>query len=312
MKIKTVLTTLIFFPTMACYAQKALPIEVNALLAKIPELESCAASFKLATIDSNEEDILSVKDAGPIVNGIQDQMTKDMSDLANSSMSSGSYTNTSMPSQDQINQALQNASKMQGMSRDQMMQMAQHRQTQSPPAANNSAASFKEFGKAQDAAGKLSVLQGQLATEASQLGGEYQRKLQAIPTVTVTCEEYKVQGADLALPKCGCIKALYMAYYQKRVTVEDEYVQKLNQIVHKYLPQFKEQIAIIDKVEDDLKCGDAVSLPVIKTHLVGVQQQAIGSLTTILGMVSNAIKDSATEYADLSNINNGHLPTPCQ
>ena len=311
MKIKSLLAILIFLATIAS-AQKALPIEVGSLLAKIPELESCAASFKLATIDSNEEGIISIKNAGPIVNGIQDQMTKDMSDLANSSMSSSSYTNTSMPSQDQINQALQNASKMQGMSREQMMQMAQHRQTQSPPPGNNNAASFKEFGKAQDAAGKLSVLQGQLATEASQLGGEYQRKLQAIPTVTVTCQDYKVQGADLALPKCGCVKALYMAYYQKRVTIEDEYLQKLNQIVHKYLPQFKEQIAIIDKVEGGLKYGDAVSLPVIKTHLVGVQQQAIGSLTTILGVVSNAIKDSATEFADLSNINNGHLPTPCQ
>ncbi|HSN07870.1 MAG TPA: hypothetical protein VLS85_02475 [Hanamia sp.] len=311
MKIKSLLTILIFCTTIS-FAQKALPIQVGSLLAKIPELESCAASFKLATIDSNEEGILSVKDAGPIVNGIQDQMTKDMTDLASSSMSSSSYTNTSMPSQDQINQALQNASKMQGMSREQMMQMAQHRQTQSPPPGNNSAASFKEFGKAQDAAGKLSVLQGQLATEASQLGGEYRRKLHAISTVTVTCQEYKVQGADLALPKCGCVKALYMAYYQKRVTMEDEYLQKLNQIVHKYLPVFKEQIAIIDKVEGGLKYGDAVSLPVIKTHLVGVQQQAIGSLTTILGVVSNAIKDSATEFADLSNINNGHLPTPCQ
>lgn len=311
MKIKFLLATLIIFTTVAS-AQKALPIQVGSLLAKIPEPESCAASFKLATIDSNEEGILSVKDAGPIVIGIQDQMTKDMSDLANSSMSSSSYTNTSMPSQDQINQALQNASKMQGMSREQMMQMAQHRQPQSPPPGNTNAASFKEFGKAQDAAGKLSVLQGQLATEASQLGGEYQQKLHAIPTVIDNCQEYKVQGADLALPKCGCVKALYMAYYQKRVTIEDEYLQKLDQIVHKYLPQFREQIAIIDKVEGDLKYGDAVSLPVIKTQLVGVQQQAIGSLTTIVGVESNAIKDSATEFANLSNINNGHLPTPCQ
>ena len=170
---------------------------------------------------------------------------------------------------------------------------------------------MKEFGKAQDAAAQLSILQIGLATKASQLGGEYEQKLQTMLTVTVDCEEYKVQGADIALPRCSCLKSTCSNYDQKRITIEDEYLQKQNELLQKYLLRFKEQIAIIDKVENDLNYGDAVSIPAVKNRLIGVQQQAIGSLTTILGAVSNAIKDSAAEYADLVNIKNGHLPEPC-
>ena len=155
-------------------------------------------------------------------------------------------------------------------------------------------------------------MQTELATKTSQLGGEYEQKLQAIPTIIIDCEEYKVQGADLALPRCSCLKSAYSNYYQKGIVIEDQYLQKQNELLRKYLPRFKEQIAIIDKVENDLKYGDAVSVPAVKNRLTGVQQQAISSLTTILGAVSNAIEDSGIEYARLVNIKNGHLPEPCQ
>lgn len=313
MKTKTFFAVIILLSiTSASFSQKALPIQVNSLLAKVPQLENCATSFKMCTIDSNSEGLVSVKDAGPVVNGIQDRLTKNMTDLGNSSMNS-SYTNASVPSQDQINQAMQNATQMQAMSRDQLMQMAQNKQNHTaPPSTNNNAALMKEFGQAQNAAGQLSILQGELATKASQLGGEYQRKMNAVPTVMVTCQDYKVQGADIALPKCDCVKALYLAYYQKRVAVEDEYLQKLNELLQNYLPKFKDQIGIIDKAENDLNYGDTISIPAFKRQVVGVQQQAFSSLLPLLGIVGNSIKDSGSEYTGIVNINNGHLPTPCR
>lgn len=312
MKTRTFFSVLILLAiTSASYSQKALPIQVNSLMAKIPELENCGASFKMCTIDSNSDGVVSVKDAGPVINAIQEQLMKNMTDLANTSMS-GSYTSTSAPSQDQINQAMQNATQMQSMSREQMMQMAQSKQSRTAPPSTNNAALMKEFGQAQNAAAQLSILQGELATKASQLGGQYQQKLHTVPTATVTCQDYKVQGADLALPKCDCVKAIYLAYYQKRVTIEDEYLQKLKELLQNYLPKFKEQIAIIDKVENDLNYGDAISIPAFKRQVVGVQQQAFGSLTPVLGIIGNAIKDSGSEYTGIVNTNNGHLPTPCQ
>jgi len=296
--------------TSASYSQKALPIQVNSLLAKIPELENCVASFKMCTIDSNSEGLVSVKDAGPVINGIQDRLAKNMTDLGNTSMNS-SYTNASVPSQDQINQSMQNAMQMQSMSREQLMQMAKSKQNGNVPQPINGNL-MKEFGQAQNAASQLSILQTELATKASQLDGEYKSKIQAIPTVIVNCKDFKVQGADVAVPKCDCVKALYLAYYQKRVAIEDEYLQKLNELLHNYLPKFKEQITIIDKVESDLNYGDAINIPTFKTQVVGVQQQALGSLIPLSGVVGNAIKDSGSEYTGIVNTNNNHLPVPCQ
>lgn len=311
MKIKSLLAILIFFTTIASYAQKALPVQVNSFLYKIPIPEDCQASFKMCTLDSNSDGLVSVKDAGVVINGIRDEVTKEMNDLASSSMSGSYNTNTSVPSQDQINQAMKNASQMQSMSREQMMQMARNKQNHTVSPSTNNAALMKEFGQAQGAAGQLSILEGELATKASQLAGGYQQKMDAVPTVMVTCEEYKVQGADLALPKCGCVKALYLNYYQKRVAIEDEYLQKLNELLQNYLPKFKDQIAIIDKVENDLNYGDAISIPAFKSQVVGIQQQAFASLIPIMGIVSRAITDSGSEYAGLVNINK-RVPVPCQ
>ena len=312
MKIKSFFSVIILLLiTVISNAQKALPIQVNSMLSRVPTLENCQASFKMCTIDSNTNDLVSVKDEGAVINGIRNDIAKYMNDLTSSSMNS-SYTSTtpSMPSQDQINQALQNASQMQNISREQMMQMAQSNHNHTPP-PNNNAALMKEWGQAQNPSEQLSLMQTELATRVSQLGGEYQQKVDKIPTVVVTCPDYKVQGADLALPKCGCVKGLYLDYYQKRVTIKDEYLQKLNELLQYYLPKFKDQIAIIDKVENDLNYGDAISIPALKRQVVGVQQQAMGSLLPLLGIVGNAIKDSGLEYAGIVNINR-HLPVPCQ
>jgi hypothetical protein len=310
MKIKFILGIIFLSAAFTSFAQKALPIDVDSLLMQIPSVKSSATSFQMCTVETNNDGLVSVKDAGSIINGIQDQLMKYTVDLGNSTMSS-SYTNTSAPSQEQINQSVQNAMQMQSMSREQMMQMAQNKHSGNVPQPIN-ANVMKEFGQAQNAVSQLSILQTELATKASQLDGEYKSKIQAIPTVVVNCKEYKVQGADLALPQCSCVKALYSDYYQKRITIEDEYLKKLDALLGNYFPKFKEQITIIDKVENDLSYGDAITMPVIKRQVVGAQQQALSSLIPLLGVVGHAIKDSGSEYTGIVNTNNGHLPVPCQ
>ncbi len=310
MKIKYILGFIFLSEAFTCSAQKALPIHVDSLLMQIPSVKSSATSFQMCTVETNNDGLVSVKDAGSIVNGIQDVLMKYTVNLGNSAMSS-SYANTSVPSQEQINQSVQNAMQMQSMSREQMMQMAQNKHNGNVPQPIN-ANVMKEFGQAQNAVSQLSILQTELATKASQLDGQYKSKIQTIPTVVVNCKEYKVQGADLALPQCSCVKALYSDYYQKRITIEDEYLKKLDALLGDYVPKFKEQITIIDKVENDLSYGDAITMPVIKRQVVGAQQQALGSLTPLLGIVGHAIKDSGSEYTGIVNTNNGHLPVPCQ
>lgn len=310
MKIKFILGIIFLSEAFTSFAQKALPIRVDSLLTQIPAVKSSATSFQMCTLDSNTDGLVSVKDAGVIINGIQNELMKYSVDLSKSTMSS-SYTNTSVPSQDQINQSVQNAMQMQSMSREQMMQMAQSKQNGNVPQPINSNL-MKEFGQAQNAASQLSILQTELSTKASELGGQYQGKIEATPTVVVNCKDYKVQGADLALPQCSCVKALYSDYYQKRITIEDEYLKKLDALLGDYLPKFKEQITIIDKVENDLSYGDAITMPVIKRQVVGAQQQALSSLIPLLGIVGHAIKDSGSEYTGIVNTNKNHLPVPCE
>jgi len=310
MKIKFILGIIFLLAAFTSSAQNALPIHVDSLLMQIPSVKSSATSFQMCTVETNNDGLVSVKDAGVIINKIQNEFMKYTVDLGNSTMSS-SYTNTSVPSQEQINQSVQNAMQMQSMSREQMMQMAQNKHNGNVPQPIN-ANVMKEFGQAQNAVSQLSILQTELATKASQLDGQYKSKLQAIPTVVVNCKEYKVQGADLALPQCSCVKALYSDYYQKRITIEDEYLKKLDALLGDFFPKFKEQITIIDKVENDLSYGDAITMPVIKRQVVGAQQQALSSLTPLLGVVGHAIKDSGSEYTGIVNTNNGHLPVPCE
>ncbi|HEY4784783.1 MAG TPA: hypothetical protein VIH57_01985 [Bacteroidales bacterium] len=320
MKTKSLFLMAIFFlVTTALQAQKALPIEVNGLLAKVPMPQNSKANFHMCTVvTDNSNGMVSVKDAGAAVNDLEATMQKDMTDLANASMSGGSYnsysTSTpSAPSAEQIAQMQQQAQQMKGMTPEQAQQMAQqmqHTQSQGASHAANPAL-MQELGKAQEAMGQVHMMFNELSTKASQLGGEYQQKIDQVKQ-TGNCPEFKVPHADLALPHCDCVKNRALDYYQRRVVIEDEYLQKVNELLESYIPKIRAQIAIVDKAEQDLNYGDAVTIPAFKTQVVGVQQQAIAAIIPLLGISSNAIKDSGTLYTGVENTNNGHLPDPCQ
>ncbi|MDE3184735.1 MAG: hypothetical protein KGM16_15055 [Bacteroidota bacterium] len=315
MKTKLILVAIIFFGTKATIkAQRALPLPINSLFSKIPPIPNdCGTSFQLCTKDTDATNgIISVKDAGKVINDLQQITENDVQQLATSSMTS-SYSNptASIPSQDQMSNMMQNSSQMQNMSPQEAMKMAQQMQNQnrSPTAINTDL--MQEIGKGQDAAAKLNVVLNELNTKGSQLTGTYQQKMDNIK-MTGSCEEFKVEGADLMLPKCGCVKSINMDFHQKRVAVSNEYLQNLEALLQRYLPKIKGEIAIVDKVEQDLNYGDALSLPALKSQAVTLQQEVFGSVMPILGLVGDKVKETGSEYADLTNIKNGHLPEACQ
>jgi len=295
-------------------AQKALPIQVYGLLSKVPMPQSSEANYHSCTVETdNSNGAVSVKDAGTTVNDLETTMEKDVKDLANSSMSSSYASNSapSIPSAEQIAQMQQQAQQMRGMTPDQARQMSQQmpHQNASQPAGNVSL--MQELGKAQTAMMQINTTITELSTKVSQLGGEYKQKIDKVQQ-SASCPEFKVPTADIAEPKCNCVKTRLLDYRQKRVSIEDEYIQRVNGLLNTYLPKIKDQIAIIDKAEQDLKYGDAITLPAFKTQAVSVQQQAITTIAPILGIVKNVIKDSGTEYAGVVNANNSALLPPCQ
>lgn len=285
------------------YAQKALAIPVNALLEKVHSPASSQESFQLCTKETDPDNgLISVKDAGDEVNKLQQTVTNDMTQLGSASMNNSySSTATSMPSAAQMEE-------MKNMTPEQAMKMAKQHPTNT--IQTNNISLIKEFGKAEDAGMKINLLISELNSKVLQLDGELQQEYKKVK-LTGKCEEFKVQGADIALPKCDCIKTKYSTFYNQRVVAADQYIQKLNTLIQKYLPDIKNDLAVIDKAESDSQYGDALTIPAYKQRAVSLQQQALISMSSILGIVSNVIKDTAKEYADLTNINNGHLPEPC-
>jgi len=314
MKTKLILITTLFFCTEASVnAQKALSIQVNSLLAKVYAPTDSKESFQMCTKDTDATSrIISVKDAGRVINDLQQTISNYMTQLGTSSMNS-SYSNTatSMPSPEQMKQMQQNAMQMQSMSPDQAMKMTKQMPHNNTATPTSNPALMQEIGKAQEAGGKINVIMTDLSTKVSQLGGEFDQQEDKIK-MSGSCDEIKVKGADLALPKCSCVKSRNLDFRQKRVAVADSYLQKLNAILQKYLPDIKNKIAIIDKAESDANYGDSFSMTVLKQQAVSLQQQALGATLPILGIVSQAIEKTGSEYADLVNIKNDHLPEPYQ
>lgn len=299
---------------MSVKAQRAQPIRVLPFYSRIPVLASSDASYGASTRESNADGIITVKDPGPAFDSLQQGLQNYLMLATNASMAAanGSYGNAAPPSQEQVNQMMQKAMQMQSMSPEQIRQMSQGAGRSSAPAPAMNAAAMQEMGKATDAAATLNKLSGELVNKALVLLAELKHKQDALPALKVDCEEHKVQGADLALPGCGCVKAAYLAYYQKQVTLQDQYLPRVEALIQSYLPKFKEQVALIDQVESDLKYGDALSMPVLKNQLMSAQQQAVNALTPILGIISQRLQESAEAYANVVNTRNGHVSTPCQ
>src|SRR5882724_9085799 len=127
----------------AVRAQKALPIQVNELLARIPMPSACASSYDNCVIETASNGAVTVKDIkGPIAE-LEKQMEQLMRDRMNSLQSSSSMS--SAPSADQIAKMQQQAQQMQGMTPEQAMQAAKNK---SPNGPSDMATVGKKVGQA--------------------------------------------------------------------------------------------------------------------------------------------------------------------
>lgn len=308
-KLKFILS-LIFFGNFWVNAQKALPIQVESILTKMTLPSSAEESFSRCTKETDPSNgNVSVKDAGQAVNDLQQKISDYMTQLGSASMNNSySSSGTSMPSADQIAQMQQNA--MQNMNPQQTMKMAQQSQHPTTKPQKIDITLMKELGNAQVIGGKINPLINNLSAKVSQLSGDFKRKKDTIK-MAGNCPEFKAQG-DIALPKCGCVREQYFIYYTQRVTVANEYLQKLYSLLQQYLPDIKNSIAVIDKTENDIKYGDALSMPAYKQQAIMLQQQGLSSITSVLAIIGNATKDTGSEYANLASFKNGYLPEPCQ
>jgi hypothetical protein len=77
---------------------------------------------------------------------------------------------------------------------------------------------------------------------------------------------------------------------------------KLVALLQQYLPRIKGQVSIVDDIVSSLKYGDAVSNPSYKQLLVSLQQQAMGAIPPIAGLVRTITIDNGTEFANLQNV----------
>lgn len=297
----------------AVQAQKALPIQVENFLTGFQMPQNCNESYHICTIQTDPSSgLVSVKDAGKITE-LQTKLQEDLKELGMSLMNGAGSAPTmpSMPSQTQMAQTQQNAMNMQGMTPEQAMQMAQSMSHQHAAPQVPNMDLMKDLGKAQTAGEEMSVTVNELTTKITQLEGEAQQKVGEVKR-TGSCPDVKVKGADLALPKCSCVKEIELDFYNRRIAIENNYLDKINAILQSYMPNFKAQIGIMDKLEADMKYGDAVSMPALKPQIVGLQLQELNYAGTVLGMLVQIVEDSGGEYAGVVNVNNGHLSEDCQ
>jgi len=299
-----ILSACFLFSSYELIAQKALPTQVNSLVSKIPFPENCVTSYHNCTIEMDQSNgEVSIKDAGETINSIQSELEKDMKDLTNGAMSNTtSPTLPAVPSADQIEQMKQQAMQMHNMTPEQAMKMSSNRTIQ----PMDSPEKMKELGNGQNAMMQINLLINELSTKVSSLGGEYKMKLDKVQE-SPPCPDVKVGAGDAAVPTCACEKERNLEYYNKRVAVRNDYLKQLTMLLQSYVPKIKAQIAIIDDAESDIKYGDGISNPTFKNQAVLLQQQAFGSVPPLIGIVSNALKDSGVEYANIVNTNNGTL-----
>ncbi len=273
-------------------AQKAFQIDVTSMLAKIPLPGSCAASYSNCVVETGADGRVNVKDIGGPIADLQKQMIQMMKDRENNMMAA----NASMPSADQITKMQQQAQQMQSMTPEQAMQNAK----------NNAS---KQSNTADMATIGRKVGQGQNAMiELTKILNEFSAKVLVIQSATKDsvdkvksghCPEVR-QGSYVG-PTCACTQGITAAYYTQRIAKRDEGASSMATLVQTYMPRIKAQVSIVDDIESSLKYGDAVSNPAYKQMLVSMQQQAMGAIPQVTGVISTITTDGGTEYANLQN-----------
>jgi hypothetical protein len=251
-------------------AQRPTPIQINSLISRLPIPESSQGCYHSCTITTDADGISSIKDEGPVFNSLTDQLEK-MNKAAMEDMQSGHGTTG--------NSTL----------------TASSGASARPPATN--VALMRELGKAQSSIMQVTLLTNELSGKMGQL------QMEEVP-VGPNCPEVR-QGSYVG-PTCACELERSVNYEQKRVAARDAWLQQAAALFQQYIPRIKDQVAFVDKVENDANYGQAIKDPTTLQMLWSVQRQALGGYTSLLAIASSAWKDGAGQYLNRVNAKNHH------
>jgi hypothetical protein len=254
-------------------AQRPTPIQINSLISRIPIPESSQACYKSSTIITDANGISSIKDEGPVFNSLTDQLEK-INKAAMEDMQSG-YANRSATANPTLT--------------------ASSGAPARPPATNVTL--MQELGKAQSSIMQITLLTNELSGKMGQL------QMEKVP-VGPNCPEVR-QGSYVG-PTCECEQERSINYEQKRIAARDAWLQQAAALFQQYIPRIKDQVAFVDKVENDANYGQAIKDPTTLQMLWSVQRQALGGYTSLLAIASSAWKDGASQYLNLVNVKNHH------
>ncbi len=283
-------------------AQKPARLQINSLLARVPIPKSSSACYGNSTTTTDASGVSSIKDNGPVFNALQSELTGLLSG-GMTAMQSGAATPSAAqqpPTAEEIAQMQQDAmaraqALSQGGANPSAAMQAQASANRKPPTVNP--AVMQGLGKASGAA-------MQIRTLVTELG----QKVGAVNTPAVhsepNCPEVR-QGSYVG-PTCACTYARSVNGEQKRVDAQDIGLQQKAALMSQYLNLIQDQVAIIDKLENDAKYGEGITDQTVLSMLWSAQHQGMSGLASFLSIASGVWSDGARVYLDLVNAKANH------
>lgn len=282
-------------------AQKASPVELSGLLAKIPIPANSSACYAAATKTDASNGMVSIKDNGSDFTTLHATLIQIVT--SNGSVSAAT-ARAYAPSAAEVAQMKQQGAAMKNMTPDQAAQAAQAMQKQYAASVGATPGPVdpqltKLIGDAQKAAGQMSALIQELSAKLAKLDRSPIDAVKQGPK----CPD--VQQGEASKPACDCLKSRATDYATRRVTAEDVYLQQAAALFRDCIGQLRTQAAVVDNMEQKAKYGDAFSSTAIRQVVVSIQENALGSVTAAEGLSNNLWGDAANMYANQVNAASG-------
>jgi hypothetical protein len=294
--LKSIWFVLVFIGSNNCFGQKPAAIQINSLISRIPIPTASQSCFEGSTTIKDPDGTYQIKDNGPVFNALTNEVESfgktDMDAMKNGDMTAQTSAPPAAPTPEQIAQMQDEA-----MKRAQLAQQngadpsraAQSSNSYKPPV---NVALMQELGKAQSAVGQIN----QLTMEMSSKMGEI--RMQDVPGEP-NCPEVR-QGSYVG-PTCACERQRNITHYEKMVAARNTYLQKVDDLLHKYILLIQNQVAVIDKVEADAKYGQGITDPRTIQMLWSVQRMGLNGFNSVMGIASSSWSEGAKQYLYVLN-----------
>jgi hypothetical protein len=282
---------LIFISYNISFGQKPAAIQINSLISRIPIPSGCQTSYQSCTTIKNPDGTITIKDNGPVFNALNNDMERltkvDMDAMKDGYANAQTPAPPAAPTAEQISQMQADA-----MARAQQAMQSGADPSKAAPAGNpykptTNVKLMQELGTAQSAVGKINQLTMEMSTKMGEI------RMAEVP-MEPNCPEVR-QGSYVG-PTCGCEKQKDITHYEKMVAARNTYLQNVDGLLRKYIPQIQEQVDLIDKVEADANYGQGITDPRIIQQLWSLQRMGLNGFTSVMGIASSNWTDAAKQY----------------